>query len=194
MNMEINKDTLPLFLDRVDVIEGSGCLIWSGHRMSNGYGVLFYNNESMLAHRFAYLAFVGSIPVGHVIHHDCGNRSCVNTFHLECVSRGDHVILKHNFNGDKTVCRNGHKYTSSNTYYYKDKHGRPYRKCKECIRIRDGHKPRIPIEKRTHCSRGHNYSENSYIRNRKDGSRGRECHACALIAQRKRRGSVNIFK
>ena len=186
--MDINKETLSVFLNRLDIREHSECLYWSGHRMTNGYGVLFHNKGSILAHRFAYMAFVGDIPSDKIIHHICGSKSCVNTYHLECTDRKDHVRFSHNINGNKTHCPHGHEYKADNIYYSIDGLGRTSRKCKSCVRIRNGHKPRIPRGANTHCKNGHEYTDdNVYIRIRNGDQQFRECRKCTLIAQRGRR-------
>lgn len=47
--------------------------------------------RSRMAHRFTYSTLVGPIPEGHVIHHVCGNKGCVNPKHLEPMTPEEHT-------------------------------------------------------------------------------------------------------
>lgn len=70
----------------------SGCWNWVGH-LHDGYGRFSVEGELMLAHRFIYEMSNGPIPSGHVVHHQCHNRACVNPAHLEAMSPEDHNAL-----------------------------------------------------------------------------------------------------
>lgn len=60
----------------------SGCWLWDGATLKNGYGY-FYNGERMeMAHRVSYKIYCGEIPYKYEIDHVCRNRGCVNPVHL----------------------------------------------------------------------------------------------------------------
>ena len=77
-----------------------GCWMWTGSRdQKDGYGVCNVKQwrkqlgelglsvgNSTRAHRFAYAMWVGPIPKGSVIHHECNNRPCINPDHLKAVT------------------------------------------------------------------------------------------------------------
>lgn len=66
-------------LERVQQVPWSGCWLWDRYLDPCGYGRFGKTAEAeVLAHRYSYLAFVGSIPRGSHVCHTCdvllGNR------------------------------------------------------------------------------------------------------------------------
>jgi hypothetical protein len=112
----------------------SGCRVWKGKLNGNGYGVLVLKRRGerldLLAHRLAYELERGRIGDGLEIDHLCRNRRCINTDHLEAVTkrvnvlRGDGPTAR---NARKTHCQNGHPFDEANTM----KRGQS-RKCRIC--------------------------------------------------------------
>lgn len=60
----------------------------------------------MVAHRFAYERFVGTIPAGLQIDHLCRTRLCVNPAHLEPVTNRENVLR--GLAATRTHCAKGH--------------------------------------------------------------------------------------
>lgn len=112
------------------VIDSNGCWLFrpqcSGYRE---YGNLRINGRLQLSHRVFYELEYGPIPHGHVIHHVCGNKRCVNPKHLQAVIPKDHA---NRHRSEIRFCPAGHEYIPENTRI--DKRGR--RSCKTCHRIR----------------------------------------------------------
>jgi HNH endonuclease len=104
----------------------SGCFIWMGNISWNGYGTLKtgYKSEGTRktewAHRAAYEYFVGPIPEGMDLDHKCRMRCCVNTDHLEPVTRLENTRRGNLFAVLKaraelqTHCKRGHILSGSN--------------------------------------------------------------------------------
>lgn len=70
----------------------SGCLVWTGARNGNGYGVVRIGfgrkGRIVLAHRLAYAIAHGSAPADRVIDHRadlCVSRACCDDPHLRAV-------------------------------------------------------------------------------------------------------------
>jgi hypothetical protein len=115
----------------------SGCWDWTAGRFPTGYGKFRVGRTgTSYAHRWAYLLFVGHIPVGKEIDHLCRNRACVNPEHLEAVSRRENALRGAAPDNNRaraaarTHCPCGHPYSSENTYH----HPAGYRACRTCNR------------------------------------------------------------
>lgn len=68
----------------------TGCWVWQRSLHSAGYGSQV---DKTLAHRYHYEAAHGPIPLDLVLHHECGNKLCVNPDHLRPMTRADHNRL-----------------------------------------------------------------------------------------------------
>ncbi|MEW6248699.1 MAG: HNH endonuclease signature motif containing protein [Nitrospirota bacterium] len=111
------------------------CWLWTGYVEAAGYGITYIGKRQVMAHRFAYLQWYGSIPPNLQIDHLCQNRACVNPDHLEAVTprentiRGSSPIAR---NVEVTHCPKGHPYSGKNLYITK----KGFRQCVLCSRAR----------------------------------------------------------
>lgn len=94
------------------------CWNRTGTLNTSGYGVFFVDGKNRQAHRWVYESFVGPIPDGFEPDHLCRNRSCVNTAHLEVVTKAENILRGDGLparNARKTHCDHGHEFTAENT-------------------------------------------------------------------------------
>jgi len=117
-----------------------GCLIFPG-ATSRGYGTIRRSGVNYMAHRIAYEAANGPIPVELCVDHMCHNprecpgglcshRRCVNPDHLRLLTREENSALASS--KLKPFCVNGHPRTPETTR--PNGHGRNV--CIECHRAR----------------------------------------------------------
>jgi hypothetical protein len=83
-----------------------GHLLWTGAVNGRGYPSFWVEGRSVLAHRWIWEQTHGSIPEGHQVHHECGERRCVAVAHLEALDRRSHV--REHF-PEGAPCNRGHE-------------------------------------------------------------------------------------
>ncbi len=108
------------------MVGSTGCLITTGQLNSGGYG----------PHRHRWEREFGPIPEGMDLDHLCRNRWCVNTGHLELVTRKENLRRgkgAESSRSDRSKCRKGlHDWTNDNTFI--DSHGKT--RCLQCHKDR----------------------------------------------------------
>lgn len=94
---------------------------------TTGYAVY----KSFLAHRAAHTHAHGPIPVGMVVDHMCGTRSCVNPAHLRLLTNRENPRRKNGVDFPLGQCRWGHSLDFQKEY---DWGGVKRMACSECLR------------------------------------------------------------
>lgn len=64
------------------VLDGYGCLIWTGNKSKFGYGHIRWSGRSAYTHRLSYENNVGPIPAGMKVLHRCDKPACIDPAHL----------------------------------------------------------------------------------------------------------------
>jgi HNH endonuclease len=121
-NQHCKKTTEERFNEKYIVNKLSGCWEWQAHCDKDGYGVFWFNNYPIQAHRFSFIWFIGDIESTMKTCHKCDNPCCVNPFHL---FKGTN---KDNMNDAQSKGRRPRNDHPSYTHYLANKC-----RCEECI-------------------------------------------------------------
>jgi len=95
-------------------VKDGDCIIWSGHKDKDGYGIITFRRGTRKAHRVALFLVGIAIPEGLVVNHSCRRRDCVNPQHLNCLSpsensKKDSASMGY-INSQKRFCKQGHPF------------------------------------------------------------------------------------
>ena len=71
-----------ILLSNSELVTESGCRIWIGKTIKNGYGRLYHEGQRYLTHRIAWQLAHGPIPKRICICHTCDVPACINVEHL----------------------------------------------------------------------------------------------------------------
>ena len=89
----------------------SGCWLWDGSINQSGYGLIQFRGKTRTVHRVAYETFIGEIPDGLNVLHECDTRMCINPKHLflgTYQDNSDDMMRKGRLNYRKGESANGH--------------------------------------------------------------------------------------
>lgn len=113
------------------VLDEHDCWLWDGARTPGGYGHINCGGGVYRhAHIVTYEHFVGLVPEGLELDHQCNVRHCVNPWHLKAVTHYENVRRSRSpeMEAHRTGrCSRGHSLADA----HRDKHGR-VRNCRTC--------------------------------------------------------------
>lgn len=164
--------------------EGS-CWLWVPAFLANtSYGAIRDETKKIWrAHRWGYTYFRGEIPEKMTLDHLCKNTWCVNPEHLEVVTAEEN---RRRYWEGRERCLNGHLLKIAGFTSMKGKE----RQCATCMKIQQvsrkikeaAERRKFPATKkplRSHCSKGHEYTEaNTYIT---PSTGNRACRQCRRL-------------
>jgi hypothetical protein len=120
------------------MINSSSCIEYEGGRNKKGYGWGRFPGfkNPQLAHRAVWIQTYGPIVDDLTVDHICFNRACVNTEHLQLLTRSENAAKREGGFVRKESCPTGHLYNDENTKW-KTKEGIYfYQECRACHRNR----------------------------------------------------------
>lgn len=127
-------------------VDKSGdCWLWQGAAFGYGYGAMRVGKTIVGAHRVAYVIANGPLEANRLVRHKCNNPPCVNPAHLELGTQFDNMADRY---AVERLVRPGDRMAKGG-------------KCPNALK--------------THCPKGHEYTEeNTFI----DRRGWRSCLTC----------------
>ena len=123
--------------------KGLSGMCWTTSGTNNsGYSLIWDGSRRHTAHKYMYVAMIGSVPDGLELDHLCQNPACWNPYHLDPVphqvnvSRG-RLGYANRTRVQPTHCPKNHEFTEANTA--RGKNGKRY--CRACRREYDRNRP-----------------------------------------------------
>lgn len=155
-------------LQRIVVDDATGCWNWTGSCDRHGYGRINRGGgcQRTGAHRASYAEFVGPIPDGFHVHHNCRNPRCLNPAHLAAVSPWEHNIVLtpgcYAYEAARqTHCKKGHPLSGDNLSPTWLKRGK--RICRICLREREHRSYRKNREKKAEAHKRWRERNREYV-------------------------------
>ena len=71
------------------ILKSNDCWFWTASKTKQGYGMVSYDGRSIPAHRFAYIAYKGTIEQNKIVHQSCNNTYCVKPEHLYLTTKSE---------------------------------------------------------------------------------------------------------
>lgn len=131
-------------IERIDV-DDKGCWISRYSVASHGYAQVGWSlpagagpkTRMVLAHRAAWTAVHGQVPLGMTLDHTCKQRRCVNPAHLRLLPNFENARRTSGKDWPIGSCINGHSAASLRPIKRRSKDGSPRwgRTCDECMKI-----------------------------------------------------------
>lgn len=90
----LDPSVVTRLIARVELNTETGCWDWGGYRDRAGYGQIHYARRAHWVHRVSYATFIGPIPEGMTVDHQCHNPSCVCPGHLKLATHQQNASRK----------------------------------------------------------------------------------------------------
>lgn len=119
------KPLIQRFMNKIN--KTSTCWLWTGSTDRFGHGCF----QTGSAHVFSYEFFVGPVPDGKELHHMCEVPACANPWHLEPVTRREHLIVHGRIKVDYPIRCSKSNHALFGTNLYITPHG--VRRCRICM-------------------------------------------------------------
>ena len=110
------------------------CWYWRGGHSRKGYAKFWWRGKTRLALRVV-CAWVWGLSSRQDVHHLCEHVWCVNPWHLQPISRREHLRMSDSpvgVNARKTHCIHGHPFVGENLHVLANGE----RRCRACHRLR----------------------------------------------------------
>ena len=141
------KPLVDRFWALVNIGATNECWLWRNAAPIRGYTTFHLytgsnkptdgRQQTIFAHRMAYILTYGPIPKGFEVDHLCRNPACINPAHLEAVTRSVNWLRSDTpsaVNARKTHCLRGHLFEEANIWHSPSKP--THRWCRACFKVR----------------------------------------------------------